>query len=240
MGEQVMGNRLLASCVATAALAVGSISGASAAEEGFYFGITGGQSSADTDLAADSADVIAIGASLRGAVVSRIRSESDETDGAWGLHVGYQWNSYVSTEVGYVELGEAFDDFVATLTTPPPAAAPAGAIGLSYKLRTSGITAAMLGTLPLGEKFDLHARGGILFARTRGTVLGRNAVTNTVEGSFHSRGNSKDFFAGVGGAWNINPDYTLRVDYQRFLDVGDDEDVPEYDIDLISVSILFR
>jgi hypothetical protein len=43
----------------------------------------------------------------------------------------------------------------------------------------------------------------------------------------------------VGGAWNISDSYSLRLEYQRYLDLGDD-DTGEGDVDLIGLSHLFR
>jgi hypothetical protein len=48
-----------------------------------------------------------------------------------------------------------------------------------------------------------------------------------------------EFFLGVGGAWNISNSYSLRLEYQRYLDLGDD-DTGEGDVDLIGLSVLFR
>jgi hypothetical protein len=244
MGEQVMGNRLLASCVAAGALCVGSVSGAHAAEEGFYFGIMGGQSSADlskNELDAGFGGIADAFAAELDLTASDLDSTLDDSDAAWGLHIGYQWGAHVGAEIGYVDLGEAYYDGAALLTDPIPPATPVGILGLPAFFRANGFTAAVLGILPLGERFDLHARGGILFARNRTTIRFTDFETGEVLGSGEVRGNSKDFFVGLGAAWNINPDYSVRFEYQRFLDVGDDEEnLLEYDIDLISLNLLFR
>jgi hypothetical protein len=49
-----------------------------------------------------------------------------------------------------------------------------------------------------------------------------------------------ELFAGIGGAWNINENFVLRVEYQKFLDVGDEEKTGESDIDVFNVSVLFK
>lgn len=238
MGEQVMGNRLLASCVAAGALYVGSICGAHAAETGLYFGIAGGTASADLSkndlddvyqsaLIADDYDVLAYDSKL------------DDSDASWGAQIGYQWGAYFAAEIGYVDLGKALyeADFTVEDLLPPGGT---GTGSVRTRFRSAGPTVAVLGLLPLGEKFDVHGRAGILFARTRITEQARDFDTGEVLGSQDIRGNSKDLFAGIGGAWHINPNYTLRVDYQRYLDVGDDEDTLEADVDQLAVSILFR
>lgn len=238
MGEQVMSNRLLASCATAVALCVGSVSAAHAAEEGFYFGIAGGMTSADLSkndldgryqslLIDDSYDVLGYESTL------------DDSDTSWGVQVGYQWGPHFAAEIGYVDLGKAVyeaDFLVEDLLSP----------GDMYvgsertRFRSSGPTVAVLGLLPLGETFDIHGRAGILFARNRITEQSRDYYTGEVLGSQEFSGNSKDLFAGIGGAWNINANYTMRLEYQRYFDVGDDEDTTETDVDQLSLSILFR
>jgi hypothetical protein len=233
-----MGNRLLSACVAAGALCVGAVSGVHAAEAGFYFGIGGGTGSADLSksdlddvyqsaLIADDYDVLAFDSQL------------DDSEASWGAQIGYQWNAYFAAEIGYVDLGKAIyeADFTVRDLLPPGGT---GMGSVRTRFRSTGPTVAVLGMLPLGEKFDLHGRAGILFARTRITEQGRDFATGEVLGSQDIRGNSKDLFAGIGGAWNINPNYTLRLDYQRYLDVGDDEDSLEADVDQLTLSILFR
>lgn len=234
----MMSNRLLASCATAVALCVGAASGAQAAEEGFYFGIAGGTASVDLSksdldglyqsvLIADDYDVLAYESTL------------DDSDTSWGLHIGYQLGAYFAAEIGYVDLGKAvYEADFAIEDLLPPGGVGVGSVRTSF--RSAGPTVAVLGLLPLGEKFDLHGRAGVLFARSRITEQGRDFDTGAVLASQEYRGNSKDVFVGLGGAWNINPNYTLRLDYQRYLDVGDDEDTIEADVDLLTLSILFR
>jgi hypothetical protein len=44
----------------------------------------------------------------------------------------------------------------------------------------------------------------------------------------------------VGIAWNINEAYSLRAEYQHFIDVGDEDHTGEQDIDFLSFIVLFR
>lgn len=82
-------------------------------------------------------------------------------------------------------------------------------------------------------------RRRLYFADTR--FRGRVRDVEFAENLLHSEADAgeQEFFLGLGGALNINDGYSLRFEYRRFLDVGDD-DTTETDIDLISLSILFR
>lgn len=232
-----MNHRLLASCVTAAALCVGSVS-AHAAETGFYFGISGGTASVDlskndlddiyqSSLIAADFDVLAFDSTL------------DDSDASWGAQVGYQWGTHFAAEIGYVDLGKAIyeADFTVEDLLPPGGT---GTGSLRTRFRSAGPTVAVLGLLPLGEKFEIHGRAGLLFARNRIREQGLDPDTGEVLASQEFRGNSKDVFVGIGGGWDINANYSLRFDYQRYLDVGDDEETAEADVDQLTLSILFR
>jgi OOP family OmpA-OmpF porin len=210
-----------------AGLALGCVLSAPAAfaEEyrGFYFGVWGGSGDMDfgSKAAADDAFIDMLAAELPlvpiqpGTSLGAIPTDStlDDSLSPWGVQVGYRFNKWVAAEVGYVDLGE-----------------------LLYS---------SLGMLPLGPHFDLHLRGGIYYADTR--VTSRLRYIDAVDQSdvfnlLHRRTDASqtELFAGLGAAWNINDSFTLRVEYQKFFDVGDDEKNGESDIDVINLAILFK
>lgn len=215
--------------VAAQALVLGCVpaTAALAADTGFYFGITGGL--ATFDLPSKGSIDAFIEEAFEDEGLTLESSSLDDDDKAWGLQVGYRWNSYVAAEVGYVNLG-----------TAEYRAKPAGVNGeLSLRARSSGPTLSVLGMLPVGERFDLHARAGVYFADSRLRVRAEDHDTGDAF-SEEVKPGSENPFVGIGAAWNINDSYSLRVEYQRFFDVGDKDDIGEIDIDLLSFSVLFR
>ena len=214
--------------VAAQALVLGCVPATAtlAADSGFYFGITGGL--ATFDLPSKGS----IDALFEEEGLALASSSLDDDDTAWGLQVGYRWNSYVAAEVGYVNFGTA--EYRAT---------PAGFTGIdgeaSLRARSSGPTLSVLGMLPVGERFDLHARAGVYFADTRLRYREEDFQTGDVF-SEEIKPSSENPFVGIGAAWNINDSYSLRIEYQRFFDVGDKDTIGETDIDLLSFSVLFR
>lgn len=240
-----MGNRLLVSCAAAVALCAGSVSAAHA--EGFYFGISGGAGTLDVsngDLDARFLPVVQSVPADGFAVQTYGPSSIDDSDSTWGAYVGYQWNRYFAVEAGYVDLGQGFYETGLTVGDADPddlidGGGPFDA-AVTAKFRSSGPTLAAVGMLPFGDKFEAHGRVGVLFARTRlgfSLLDSENGDSTVVFGEYSD--SSKDLFAGIGASWNINPSYALRVDYERFLDVGD-ENTEEADVDRITLNILFR
>ena len=210
---------------------------------GWYFGLSGGLTGADiskNDFDSDFADIFSAAAlqvtgSLPDAIF--VDSELDDSDKGWGLHIGYRFTRYVAAEVGYLDLGEFL---YANQVQMDVLSAPL-IFNSDVRFQVSGPFASVLGMFPINERFDVHVRGGILFSDTRMRVR-FVAVEPDLPETFFSgevRDSEKDFFAGIGATWNINPSYSLRVEYQRFLDVGGDN-VGETDVDLISASLLFR
>ena len=98
-----------------------------------------------------------------------------------------------------------------------------------------------LGMLPIGQYVDLHVRAGIYLADTRVTNHLRDVEFNTGN-IYHRRidASQTEIYGGLGGAWNINESVVLRVEYQKYLDVGDDKKTGESDIDVINLSVLFK
>ena len=45
---------------------------------------------------------------------------------------------------------------------------------------------------------------------------------------------------GIGGSFNITEKIGVRVEYEKFLDVGDENVTGQSDVDLISASLVFR
>ncbi|WP_116807982.1 outer membrane beta-barrel protein [Steroidobacter cummioxidans] len=230
---------------------------------GFYFGVWGGtgdvdlgsKRSLDEDFSAMLNPQLAIvpiqpGTNLSAAPVS---STLDDTVTPWGAQVGYRFNDWVAVEVGYVDLGEAsytltgpisgdlaYFDGTNVVTTPLN-----GDFESGVDFTSAGITASVLGMLPLGQHFDLHVRGGIYYAETRVTQRLRyidQVQQADVFNLLHRRTDvsQTELFAGLGGAWNINDAFTLRLEYQRFFDVGDKDKGFESDVNVFNFTVLFK
>ena len=223
-----------------AALGMIAANTASAENAGLYFGLTGGATSVDMGGSKQDFDdtfglPIAATLELGGLDVIGFESSLDDSDIGWGLQVGYRFNRYIAAEVGYVDLGEALYEAIMTVDD----GTEIFPVEASVRFKSSGPTAAVLGILPVGERFDAHAKAGVYIADTR--LRSRLRDVEFAENVVHdeTKAGETEFFFGVGGAWNISDSYSLRVEYQRYLDVGDD-DTGEGDVDLIGLSVLFR
>ncbi len=236
--------------------------------KGFYFGVWGGSGSVDMaskgDL--DEAFVAGLPEELNDAAFIDTRNTVDQADdllyrfalgslddsslddsvSVWGVQLGYRWGKYFATEVGYAKLGESSYRLPLsvnyTVTNRSNQSFTDTFDGERAAVFTSaGPTISALGMLPIGQSFDLHVRAGIYLADTRLTNRIRDVETDFAN-IMHDRvdASETEVYGGIGGAWNINENTVLRVEYQKYLDVGDDEKTGEGDIDVFNLSVLFK
>ena len=239
--------------------------------KGFYFGVWGGSGSIDMaskgdldeafsgDLAGELDDSAYIDNNRTPTTPSDdVRyefalagiaddSSLDDSLSVWGVQLGYRWGKYLATEVGYSKLGEAsyrLPHFVNVTATPIASGVSSSDMFEAERaavFTSAGPTISVLGMLPLGQRFDLHLRGGIYLADTRLTNRIRDVETE-FNNVMHDRTDASEteLYAGIGGAWNINENCVLRAEYQKYFDVGDEKKTGESDIDVFNLSVLFK
>lgn len=132
----------------------------------------------------------------------------DDKGTAFRAFGGYRFHRYFAAELGYVDLGRY--ELRSTVL-------PAGSLNSS--LRSRGIDLSALGLLPIGERFTLFGRVGVLAARTRTSFSSSGSVV-LIEGSESER--SSGVLYGVGGMADIAPNLALRVEYTEHRKLGDD------------------
>ena len=144
-------------------------------------------------------------------------SSCDDTDTAYKIYGGLEVNEYISMEVGYADLGETSVTGATTGTA-----------------EVNGMTLAMVGTFAVSPSITLIGRGGmnILNLEVNGPIAG--TPTNN-EGD-----TDVAWSLGLGAQYNFTKSVGLRVEYERFFDVGDADTTGETDVDLISAGIVFK
>jgi hypothetical protein len=239
--------------------------------KGFYFGVWGGSGSIDMASKGDLDEAFSGGLAeeledsafiddngtrtdrsddvLFEFALAGIADDSalDDSVSVWGVQLGYRWGKFFATEVGYAKLGEAsyrlphFVNVTATALGSGVSASDTFEAERAAVFTSAGPTISALGMLPLGERFDLHVRGGIYLADTRLSNRIRDVETD-FNNVMHDRTDASEteLYAGLGGAWNINENCVLRAEYQKYFDVGDEKKTGESDIDVFNISVLFK
>jgi opacity protein-like surface antigen len=165
---------------------------------------------------------------------------ADETDVGWNFSLGYRVNKYLAAELAYVDSGEAslVEHYRPLSFAPVPS--PVTEINRSYTVTSRGPALSVLGSLPLGSKWELFLRGGVLFAKqeveARTTAIGGTVVTpSPINRDF----SDEVVTVGAGVQWAFLPRWTARLEYQRTDDLQANEIMGESRIDQASLSVLF-
>jgi opacity protein-like surface antigen len=202
-----------------------------AAERGFYFGLDAGQYSYDVDQR--DLDRLVVGAMEDiGLDVLDGRSETSEDGFTYGIILGYQILPYLAAEAAYVDLGDfeykgnaLVSDGVTTTD-----------LGAQLTGESSGATLSALGILPLISGWEVYGRAGVYFgSNDAGVRFNAEGISESASDS----SNSTDFLWGAGAGYTRG-DWTVRLDFQQFVDVGDSDSTGEVNVNRIVLGAVYR
>lgn len=160
-----------------------------------YGGLSVGQSRAKVDENRIANSQLGAGLTTSGVT-------SDETDTAYRIFGGYQFNRNFGVEAGFFDLGK----FGLNANTVPPGS-------LIGEIKTQGAHLDLVGTLPVTERLSALGRIGAHYAKTRGNFRGTGAVTplNPIPSSRET--NVK---LGVGLQYAVNSAFLVRGEVDRY------------------------
>ena len=150
-----------------------------------------------------------------------------DNDNSWRVHLGYQINENFGVEGGYGGLGRYR---LRTLVTAPGSSFGGG----EWKVDDVW-TAALVGTLPLGNQFSAFGQVGLAYAN-----VSLNGAT-PVAGGFVSRtSNETTPLLGLGLKYDITKTVAVRAEWQRYQNVGSAGTTGESNINNYSLGMQFR
>ena len=142
----------------------------------------------------------------------------DDTSGAYGVFGGYQFNKYLGAELGYTDLGEV----------------TASGLGTTETIKVKGIELLGVGTFPINPQFEVYGKVGVFFWDLKdscaGTLCGFSSQSDT----------GTDLTYGLGAKFNFTKNVGVRVQYQRYKDIGNEATTGKDDVDVISVGVVFK
>ncbi len=227
-----MANFHRASAALAAALAVLVVPAHALDEDrGFYIGLSHGETEFfnDTSLCEEFAGDVGEALSGEGGssfLVSESFAELVYTtectqrtsDDANKYFVGYRFSEVVAVELTSIDFGAA------GLSLSTDVAAPSGSFSgdAEVKVEVEGISLAGLFSLPIGERFGLYARLGVLDweANGRGTASGRlpdgSGGSAAVNDEFVASESGTDVHYGVGGRFRVSNHFAVRAEWERY------------------------
>jgi opacity protein-like surface antigen len=218
-----------------------------AADQGFYFGLSGGQAKYDFDFDAPprvmssstpslasfepylAVDIVGAVAGSSFSVVRAfwLPGEDDKANAFSGI-AGYRIAKYAAVELTYARLGTLREYqpalFYSSFLISPP---------VTSELETSALTVSALATIPLTGRWNAYLRGGALFAEQK-------VSHSSIVFSDHTTYGSNSLLFGAGTQFDFGNHWTARLDFQRYDSVGKDNGIGEADVDVWSLGVLFR
>ena len=181
----------------------------------------GGVNIGRTDLRANGGDID------RALAEQNISSSTslDSNDTAYSLNIGYKFNPYFALEGGYTDLGKY--GFSSNVTSPV-----ATTVNGNYKV--DGVNLSAVGIIPLNNGFSLYGKAGIFRANTKLDVSssGTSGVSSTSDHSTNAT-------YGLGASYAFNKDWTAKLEWNRFHDVGETSTGKD-NIDLYTVGVAYN
>jgi opacity protein-like surface antigen len=156
----------------------------------------------------------------------------DDKDSAYGFVVGWRLAEHFALEGGYMDLGDVtYRDTSTGLFDGVP---PPETWQQNIDSGTSGVALSALGILPLSYRWEVFGKGGLLLSNSTESVF----ITDGV-GSEKLRASKSgvDFLAGVGISMSVVEIYSVRLEYVRVFDAGEDDTLDPADVDVISLNV---
>lgn len=208
----------------------GLVTAAQAAEPGWYLVGFGGESSASGLSQAQVDDNLAAIFGSVGLEVLDASSTLDDSDTGFGIVGGYQVNDHFAVEFGYVDLGSIGYRATGTVTDGVDQVA-AEAL---FESEADGPVVSVLGVLPIGERFSVHGRAGLALLSATGSA--RITVDDVSQRDSQSSQKSNLMF-GVGAEYRLTKHFSVRLAWDRYLDVATDDVIGDADADLYTVGV---
>lgn len=150
--------------------------------------------------------------------------DNDRTDNGYKLFAGYQFNSYVSLEGGYFDLGKT--DFTALVT-------PAGS--LYGRSEFKGINLDLIGSIPFTERLSGFGLVGVTYAKREDQFTPSEAIFVADRNRDDKNTNPK---VGLGLQYAFTPSWSTRLEVERYR-LNDAIDEKGY-INLTTLGVVYK
>jgi OmpA-OmpF porin, OOP family len=230
----MLNGKWITGSLAVAALLASAATRAAPAETGFYLGVNGGQSKYDQEI--EGADDIVVDAlQSNGFLVLDVESDVDDSDTSFAGFFGYRFHPNVAAELAYVDLGEL--TYNSTVLATSFLFGGVQEMDTTLAVSSKGPVASAFGIWPVSDVLELYGRAGIFVADTEYSATASILTISETVSESHT---SVDSVLGVGAALNLGNTWTFRLEYQRYVAVGDEDSTGETDIDLFQLGVMTR
>jgi hypothetical protein len=167
-------------------------------------------------------------------IQGELSSGTEESDIGYQAMFGFRFHRFFSAELGLAQFGSLVSSAHGDLDLG------GGFVptSVSYSYTAGGPVLSAIGILPLGNKFELFGRLGYLFASAERKFSAR--VDGESAGSGSVKGDSQNPVYGLGFAWHINQVYSVRGEFQKLDDIGEESRTGTEDLTVIGLGVIIR
>lgn len=155
----------------------------------------------------------------------------DESDTGFKIFGGYQFNPNIAVEIGFADLGRYS---VTRNVTAPVVGAAVGSV------KASGVFLDAVGTLPIQENLSLLGRIGAFYSETKASFAATGAVVFAAGTNTSPKESETNLKLGLGAQYNFTKTVGLRGEWERYFKLGKTGTTGEGDVDLFSLSVVFK
>jgi hypothetical protein len=165
----------------------------------------------------------------------------DHSDNAWKLTVGYDFLPWLGAEFAWTDAGKANSAY----RLEPKPLLNTGPVTARGHYELDGASLALVGKWPIGDAFEISVRGGVVASRLDYSEHGQDVPGQFYDFDAHTD-SSTNGIAGLGLAWRVGPQWDVRLDWDRWFDVGSSYRLNERDngrfgnVDLYTVNVLYH
>ncbi len=207
---------------------------AQAAELGWYVVAFGGESSAQNVSQGDLDNTLINDFGSVGLTIVDATSSLDDSDTGFGLAAGYQVSDYFAAELAYVDLGDITYDAAGTVTDGVVVSDMEATLSQS----ADGPVISLLGIVPVGNsRFSVYGRLGLALMNVDADIGLTLGGTPANDSASTTRSNA---VYGVGVEYGIGDRFGVRVEWDRYADVGSEELAGDIDVDLITLGLRYN
>ena len=142
----------------------------------------------------------------------------DTKAAAFGILGGYQISRNFAAELGYHDFGRV------TLSGPG-----------SANIKANAAELVGLGAYPFANRFSVYGKLGAYRAESK---ISPSLAAALGSGSLKDR--TTDLTFGFGARYDVTRETGVRAEWQRYKNVGGDDTGGKYDIDVISIGLIWR